>query len=47
MNSTATIDDIRAELVARIRLEIQAGLYDTPEKLEWALDRMMDGFARD
>jgi Anti-sigma-28 factor, FlgM len=32
--------DIRLELVARVRQEIRAGTYDTPEKLEAALDRM-------
>lgn len=34
-------DGIRAELVARIRSEIAAGTYDTPEKLEIALDRLL------
>jgi hypothetical protein len=32
---------IRTELVDRIRREIQAGTYDTPEKWEAALDRML------
>jgi len=32
--------DVRLELVARVRQEIRAGTYDTPEKLEAALDRM-------
>jgi hypothetical protein len=31
---------VRAELVARIRREIAAGTYDTPEKLEIALARL-------
>jgi hypothetical protein len=30
----------RAELVARVRREIAEGCYDTPEKLEAALERM-------
>jgi hypothetical protein len=36
-------DDIRYELVERVRREIAAGVYDTPEKWEAALD----GLARD
>ncbi len=32
--------DVRHELVARVRREIAAGTYDTPEKMEIALERM-------
>lgn len=32
--------DVRLELVARVRQEILAGTYDTPDKLEAALDRL-------
>lgn len=39
--------DIRQALVRRVRLEIQAGTYDTPEKFEAALDRMANHFDRD
>jgi hypothetical protein len=35
-------DGIRHDLVARVRQEIAAGTYDTPEKLELALERMFD-----
>jgi hypothetical protein len=37
-----SLDDpnIRADLVRRIRAEIAAGTYDTPEKWEAALDRL-------
>lgn len=31
---------VRADLVARVRREIAAGTYDTPEKWESALERM-------
>jgi hypothetical protein len=31
---------IRAQLVERVRREIAEGVYDTPEKLEIALDRL-------
>ena len=32
--------DVRHELVSRVRQEILAGTYDTPEKFEEALDRL-------
>jgi hypothetical protein len=32
--------DDRMDLINRVRGEIQAGIYDTPEKFEAALDRM-------
>jgi hypothetical protein len=37
-----TTDDpsFRADLVERVRREIAAGTYDTPEKWEQALDRL-------
>ena len=34
--------DIRRELVERIRREIAEGTYDTPEKWELALERLLD-----
>jgi hypothetical protein len=34
--------DVREELVSRIRREIQAGTYDTPAKFEEAFDRLTD-----
>jgi hypothetical protein len=34
--------EVRVELVARVRQEIRAGTYDTPEKFEAALDRLVD-----
>ena len=33
---------IRKELVERVRREIAAGAYDTPEKWEAALDRLLE-----
>jgi negative regulator of flagellin synthesis FlgM len=33
---------IRQDLVSRIRAEIAAGTYETPEKLDAALERMID-----
>ena len=37
----------RTELVERVRKEIAAGTYDTPEKWEAALDRLLDRLAED
>jgi hypothetical protein len=37
-----TDPDIRADLVQRIRREIAAGTYDTPEKFEAALQRFLE-----
>jgi hypothetical protein len=33
-------DSIRHDLVARVRQQIAAGTYDTPEKMELALERL-------
>jgi negative regulator of flagellin synthesis FlgM len=38
---------IRAELVERVRREIAAGTYDTPEKWALALDRLLDELEAD
>ena len=37
---TAADPAVRADLVARVRREIAAGTYDTPERWEAALDRL-------
>src|SRR3954452_7590680 len=34
--------EVRADLVARVRRDIAAGNYDTPEKWEAALDRLLE-----
>lgn len=34
--------EIRSDLVARVRKEIASGTYETPEKLDAALDRLLD-----
>ena len=36
------IPDVRADLVAQIRSQIQAGAYETPERIEATVDRLMD-----
>lgn len=44
VRSTETTDGepIREDLVRRVRAEIAAGTYDTPERFECALDRLFD-----
>ena len=37
----ASNGEIRFDLVNRLRLEIAAGTYETPEKLDAALDKML------
>jgi anti-sigma28 factor (negative regulator of flagellin synthesis) len=39
--------DVRQDLVARVRQEIEAGTYDTPDKLEAAVDRLAARLALD
>ena len=36
------IPDIREDLVARVRSEIANGNYDTPERMDVALERLLD-----
>ena len=38
------LPEIRHERVEEIRQQIASGIYETPEKLEVALDRLMDEF---
>ncbi len=37
---------IRTELVERVRRKIAAGTYETPEKLQLALSRLLDDIGR-
>ena len=37
--------EVRHDLIARIRREIEQGTYETPDKLEQALDRLLDELA--
>jgi negative regulator of flagellin synthesis FlgM len=39
------LPEIREDRVASIRAQIQAGTYDTPEKLDIALSRLLDEIA--
>jgi hypothetical protein len=40
-------NDIRPDLVRRVRAEIAAGTYDTPEKWELALGRLLDRLSQE
>jgi negative regulator of flagellin synthesis FlgM len=40
-------EGVRPELVDRVRREIAAGTYDSPEKWEAALDRLLDRLGSD
>ena len=33
---------VRTELIQRVRAEIQAGTYETPQKLQVAIDRLLE-----
>jgi len=45
--SNRKIRGIRQKLVSRVRAEIAAGTYDTPEKFEIALERMLNQLERE
>ncbi len=38
----AAVPDVRSDLVARVKGEIKAGTYETPAKLNTAIDRMLN-----
>jgi hypothetical protein len=40
-------NDIRPDLVRRVRAEIAAGTYDTPEKWDLALSRFLDRLSQE
>ncbi len=42
LDGISRLPEIRHERVEEIRSQIAAGTYETPEKLELALDRMLD-----
>jgi negative regulator of flagellin synthesis FlgM len=42
LDGIGQLPEIRHERVAEIRQQIAAGTYETPEKLEVALDRLLD-----
>ena len=44
LDGIGRLPEIRHERVEAIRREIASGSYETPEKLDMALDRMLDEF---
>ena len=42
MPRSTSAESMRTELVRRVRSEIAQGTYETPEKLDAALDRLLD-----
>jgi negative regulator of flagellin synthesis FlgM len=42
LDGISRLPEIRHERIAEIRQQIAAGVYETPEKLELALDRLLD-----
>ena len=44
LDGISRLPEIRHERVEEVRRQIAAGVYETPEKLELALDRLMDEF---
>jgi negative regulator of flagellin synthesis FlgM len=36
------IPEVRTELVARVKKEIEAGTYETPERIDAAIDKLME-----
>ena len=47
MSDGGTKTPVRSDLIARVRQEILAGTYDTPERFDLALDRLADCLASD
>jgi anti-sigma28 factor (negative regulator of flagellin synthesis) len=45
LSRLSEMPDVRHELVAGIRAEIEAGTYETPEKLDAAVNEMLDDLA--
>ena len=41
LDDLSRIPEIRSELVAELRRQIEAGTYETPEKLEVAVERLL------
>ena len=45
LNEVGQANDIRTEKVAEIRTQIESGQYETTEKLDVAVDRLLDEMA--
>lgn len=38
----ADLPEVRSELVERVKAELAAGIYETPEKMDIAIERLVD-----
>jgi negative regulator of flagellin synthesis FlgM len=47
MDDVSRVSGLREQRLAQIKAAIENGTYDTPEKLELALGRMLDQISRD
>ena len=45
LNLLASLPDVRQELVDRVRGEIEAGTYETPDKIETTVDELAEDLA--
>ncbi len=45
LSRIAEVPEVRQDLVDRIKTEIELGTYETPEKLDAAIDALMDDLA--
>ena len=45
MSQIHDIPDVRSHLVDEIRQQIMDGTYETPEKLQGAIDKLLDEFS--
>ena len=45
LSKLAELPDVRQDLIDRVRAEIAAGAYETPEKLDEAIDRLREDLA--
>ena len=45
LSKLAELPDVRQDLIDRVRAEIAAGTYETPEKLEIAIDKLIEEWA--
>ena len=42
LNKLRELPDVRQDMIDRIRAELAAGTYDTPEKMDAALEKLLD-----
>lgn len=42
LSKMSSVPDTRSDLVSRVRAEIAAGTYETPEKIEATVDALLD-----